>query len=109
MASIPSVFTRLLTRNKLATVFQDHETLKAFENLQKDVAETLPDAIGGMSTDVDSLLAAKSFLPHAVTPNTPNDDAARLLAAASFLHREPPLKAPADESERMIAAQIFGG
>lgn len=84
MASIPAVFTRILTRNKLAKVFEDHETLKAFENLQKDVAQTLPDAIGGVSTDSDSINTVRTFLPHVTVSNISNDDAAHLVASQIF-------------------------
>lgn len=89
MADVPVVFTRRLTRNKLAAALgNDHDVIKTFENMTLDVQSTLPNAIAGATQDQGSILAAGAFLPP--PPN-------------------PLLLAPVDTSAQILASQIFGG
>jgi hypothetical protein len=45
MAERPQVKTKPVTRDKLAAFLPNHELIRAFENLTRDVSEVLPDAV----------------------------------------------------------------
>lgn len=111
MASKPALLSRLLTRNKLAEVFKNHEIIKAFENLFQDVTATIPDAIQESSADADSVLTSQAFLPRVPTfPLSDKADADGVLAMQSFLPPAPFNQPRDDENEsRILASQIFGG
>jgi hypothetical protein len=48
-------FSRPMTRDKLASFLPNQEAIKAFEDLQKDVAGTLPGAISQITIDFDTI------------------------------------------------------
>lgn len=48
-------FSRPMTRDKLASFLPNQEAIKAFEDLQKDVAGTLPGAISQITIDFDDI------------------------------------------------------
>jgi len=108
MADTPIIKTKRITREKLATVFKNHELIKAFENLQDDVVSALPEAIAESSTDADSVLGTGAFMrqPHHVPDIL--DDAQRVMTAAVFIPRAPHTPSFDDEAGRILATQIFG-
>lgn len=83
MADRPSVRTKRLSRDKLATFLKSHELIKAFEHIAVDVGETLPDAIADFAQDSGSVLAARSFT-RPIPQLPPEDAASQILAAQIF-------------------------
>jgi hypothetical protein len=88
MPSDLSVSTRLITRNKLAQFLKNHELIKAFENLQTDVADVLPamsaEALSAAEAAMAlaDLLASLGFIMAVPATTTPN---ARALAVGAGL------------------------
>lgn len=58
MASIPKVRTQPITRDKLAKFLPNQEAIRTFENLTKDVSETLPQSSYDNSVGIDAATAA---------------------------------------------------
>lgn len=86
MSDTPDVFTRKnLPRNELDKFFRDNPRIrKAFEDLLLDVGETLPQAIGGGSSDANSVLAQRAFDPRPLQRPPVSGDAAQILATQIF-------------------------
>ena len=84
MADTPIVKTIRVTRDKLAVIFKSHELVKAFENLQSDVMESIPEAIAASSTDADSVLGSQAFLQRVHMPPTFDDESGKVLASQIF-------------------------
>lgn len=58
--------TRRLTRDKLASFLGNQELIKAFENLQEDVASTLPDAaVSAAQAAANAMIVARTALAYA--------------------------------------------
>lgn len=69
MPSRPLVQARLMTRDKLARFLKTPEDIRAFEALQRDVVQVLPDAAEQMSGDIETAQST------AETAQTAADDA----------------------------------
>lgn len=113
MADRPDVKTRRLTREKLAKFLPNHETIKAFENITEDLADTLPDAISGVAENADTVLAVDAFRRRAPVPAAiaqDGTDAGAILAGDAFRRRAPPHTVVGRESDAssILATQIFG-
>jgi len=102
MVSAVPVLTRKITRNKLAEFLDNHELIKAFENLTQDVGTTLPDAIG-TNTDAiaESQATADTALAASVAARAIADYVGALVEA---LMQGPPPTLPRDDVDERILA-----
>lgn len=120
-----------LNRDDLAEFLPNLRSIKAFENLQKALSGTIPDAINGAPTDVNTLLPSRAFgqppLPRA--PDVRGDqyvDVTRdalgyqialvperlIVAILPFIPRQAAAStsatAPTVDANLILATQIFG-
>lgn len=107
MADIPTVKSRRITRDKLATFLGSHELIKAFENLIEDVVVTIPEAVAAEAEDMDTVLKAGAFSRQAAPVPQTNDDAASLMAAQLFARPAPVAPPQRGDIEPIIEAQLF--
>lgn len=98
MATKPPVKTQSVGRSKLASVFKDHETLKAFENLTSDVSTVLPDAVMVNEEAIEAAQAtanqAKAEAEAAQTAAVAAQASADALKALPYLTVTPSADAP---------------
>lgn len=103
-----TIKTKRLTRQKLAEFLPNQEAIKAFENLQEDVMETIPVIVEDTASNANNLVAADMFRAKAPVLMPSAADSQSLQAAAIFLPHMQQHAQPPDDARNILATQIFG-
>lgn len=103
----PAVMSKRVTRTDLWSFLKNHRLVKAFEDVQNDVIDTIPAVIQGAAEDASNVLANEAFLPRPPIP-APQDSAGNTVAAQVFAPRLQSV--PSSQSNSVsdaIGGQIF--
>jgi hypothetical protein len=85
MADRILVLTRPMTREKLAEFLPNFEAIKTFENMQRDIADNLPNALNGVAADADTVLTLGAYShPPPANALAITDTASQILASQIF-------------------------